>query len=101
MKQTGSNASNLLTGKTDNRVMSAKLALINAQSVRNKADMTVDYVVEHDFDIVCFTETWLSGNDAASIAAITPDGYDFRHLPRPNRRGGGVGILFKKQQPYY
>ena len=35
------------------------------------------------------------GNDAASIVAITPDGYDFRHLPRPNRRGGGVGILFK------
>ena len=95
MKQTGSNGSNLLTIKTDNRVMPAKLALINARSVCNKADMIVDYVVEHNFDIVCFTETWLSGNDAASIAAITPDSYDFRHLPRPNRRGGGVGILFK------
>ena len=94
-KQTGSNASNLLTIKTDSRAIPAKLALINARSVRNKADIIVDYVVEHDFDIVCITETWLSGNDAASIAAITPDGYDFRHLPRPNRRGGGVSILFK------
>ena len=36
-----------------------------------------------------------TGNDAATIAAITPDGYDFRHLPRRNRRGGGVGILYK------
>ena len=76
-------------------MMPAKLALINARSVRNKADIIVDYIVEHDFDIICFTETWLSGNDAATIAAITPDGYDFRHLPRRNRRGGGVGILYK------
>ena len=49
-------------------------------------------IVEHDFDIICFTETSLSGNDAATIAVITPDGYDFRHLRRRNRRGGGVGI---------
>ena len=95
MKRTCSNGSNLLTIKPDNHVMPAKLALINALSVRNKADIIVDYIVEHDFDIICFTETWISGNDSATIAAITPDGYDFRHLPRPNRRGGGVGILFK------
>ena len=75
--------------------MPAKLALINARSVRNEADSIVAYIVEHDVDIICFTETWLSGNDAATIAAITHDGYDFRHFPRPNRRGGGVGILFK------
>ena len=74
MKRTCSNGSNLLTIKPDNHVMPVK---------------------EHDFDIICFTETWLSGNDYATIAAITPDGYDFRYLPRPNRRGGGVGILFK------
>ena len=77
LKRTGSNTSNLLTirPKPDNQMMPAKLALINARSVRNKADIIVDYIVEHDFDIICFTEKWLSGNDAATIAAITPDGY--------------------------
>ena len=40
--------------------------------MRNKAEVIVDNIVEHDFDRICITETWLSGNDAASIAAITP-----------------------------
>ena len=70
MKQTGRNTSNLLTIKPDNQVMPAKLALIDARSVRIKADIIVDCIVEHDFDIICFTETWLSGNNAATIAAI-------------------------------
>ena len=40
-------------------------------------------------------ETWLTNNDASLISAIVPHGYKFQHLPRNDRRGGGVGVLFK------
>ena len=70
------------------------LALINTRSVRNKADTIYDYITECDFDVNCLTETWLTENDDAVVDDITPDGYNFRHLPRSDRRGGGVGVMY-------
>ena len=32
-----------------------KLCVINCQSTRNKADLLVDYVLEHDFDLVAMS----------------------------------------------
>ena len=71
------------------------LALINSRSVRNTAELIRDYIVDRDLDIVCITETWLSTSDTAVINALTPEGYNFRHLPRTDLRGGGVGMLYK------
>ena len=34
-----------------------KLCLLNARSVCNKADFLVDFVVDHNLDILCLTET--------------------------------------------
>ena len=42
------------------------------------------------------TETWLSGNDSAVIAALTPASHVLYHVPRPDRTGGGVGCLITK-----
>ena len=36
---------------------------INCQSVRNKTNEVVDYVKDHDVDIVALTESWLSDNE--------------------------------------
>ena len=74
---------------------STSLALINSRAVRNKAELIRDYIVDRDLDIVCITEKWLSTSDTAVINAITQEGYNFRHLPRNDRRGGGVGVLYK------
>ena len=57
------------------------LALINPRSVHSKAGTISDYINERDVDIICLTETWLNDNNDAVIDAITPDGYNFRHLP--------------------
>ena len=75
----------------------AKLALLNARSVRNKTDVITDYIHEHDLDIVALTEPWLTNDqkDTANIRKLTPDGYNFVHFPRSDRQGGGVGVLFK------
>jgi len=73
------------------------MCVLNAQSVCNKADILQDYFVENDLDIVAFTETWLTENDTESktIGDLKPDGFDFKHIPRPDRRGGGVALLYR------
>ena len=62
--------------------------------MRNKAEFIRDYTVDHDLEIVCVPETWLLTSDTAVINALTPVGYNLRHLPRSERRGGGVGVLY-------
>ena len=41
------------------------LALINARSVRNNAEIICDYITERDVDVIYLTGTWLSENDDA------------------------------------
>ena len=65
--------------------------LLNVRSLRNKGDFIIDYVHENDFDIFCLTKTWLT--DTCLTEALIPHGYGFHHLPRNDRRGGGVGVL--------
>ena len=65
------------------------------RSVCNKADFIIDYVTDHDIDVLCITETWLQSDNTASVSAITPRGYLFEHVARSNQRGGGVGVLFR------
>ena len=94
-QQTGVNNANLLTITPHNQVLTAKLCLINARSVCNKAELIVDYVTSHDIDIMCITETWLRSEDTASVSAVTPSGYHLEHVARSNGRGGGVSVLFR------
>lgn len=58
----------------------------------------MDYVVEHNLDILAITETWLNpgDQDAYHVSEICPAGYDFHHIPRADANGGGVGLLVKK-----
>ena len=77
--------------------MNAKFAVVNVRSVRNKADLIKEHVVEQNYDIVALTETWLTKDDQAEIYVLTASGYSLCHLPRANKRGGGVGVLFKSR----
>ncbi|KAI0207661.1 hypothetical protein LSAT2_007642 [Lamellibrachia satsuma] len=72
------------------------LALINARSIRNKATIRNEHIVEHKWDVFVITETWLSKNgDEATIAEVTPPGYTFQHVARASGRGGGVAIVHR------
>ena len=55
----------------------------------------IDFVCDNHLDVVGICETWLSPDDLAVIADMTPDGYIFKHVPRSNRRGGGIGLLHR------
>ena len=73
------------------------IGLVNCQSVVNKKDEIADYTRDFNMDIVALTETWLTGTetDQVVIGDVTPPGYVFNHIPRTNRKGGGVAILSK------
>ena len=98
-KQTGVDCANLVQLITPVSALdsctAARLGLLNVRSLRNKADVITDYACENDINILCLTETWLTDNDASLVSAIVPQGYKFQHLPLNDRRGGGVGVLFK------
>ncbi|XP_072033093.1 uncharacterized protein [Amphiura filiformis] len=70
--------------------------LINAQSICNKTDVLIDYIIEHDLQFVALTETWLSDSakHKKTVGDLKPAGFDFYHAPRQNRRGGGVGLIY-------
>ena len=74
-----------------------ELCLLNCQSVCNKAEVIVDYITEKKVDIFGLTETWLCEGEKHSsvIADLTPQGYDFVHIPRPTH-GGGVAIIHRQ-----
>ena len=71
----------------------SKFALMNTRSVSNKAQFVKDYIDDHGIDIVALTETWLS--DGEVVTDLTNGGHNLVHLPRKNRRGGGVGLLYR------
>jgi exonuclease III len=74
-----------------------KACVLNCRSVKNKACAIVDHIIDSDLDIIALTETWLSTleRDQRIIGELTPPGYIFHHVPRLNRKGGGVAVLCK------
>ena len=58
-----------------------------------------DSVVDNNIDLLSINETWLKNSPDSDyvVRDICPSGYDFLHVPRPNRHGGGVGVLFNNK----
>ena len=62
--------------------------------VRNKTLKINEDIIEHEWDVLAITETWLKKTgDEAIIAELTPPGYTFQHVARVSGRGGGVAIV--------
>ena len=65
---------------------------------QKKALLIKDYVVEHNYDLLAITETWLDSGDKDiyHVRKICSTGYVFHHIPRADSNGGGVGLPVKK-----
>ncbi len=69
----------------------------NAQSICNKTTTCSDYVIDHHADIMFLTETWMGGDtDKVVIGELSPPGYTFINIPRPNDCHGGIGVLHRQ-----
>ena len=72
------------------------VALINARSVKNKTLVINEEIIQHDWDILAITETWLKQTgDEAIVTELLPPGYTFHHVARSRGRGGGVAVVYR------
>ena len=77
-----------------------KLCVMNCCSMKENTRLPyiLDHVRDNKCDLVALTETWLSpdvSKNASVVQECADYGYKLLHIPRPTRRGGGVGILVK------
>ena len=83
--------------RSPNGQKSFNFGLMNAQSCRQKCAEIVHYITDNDLDILVITESWLFSYDNHIIGKLRPDGYEFLHLSREDRQGGGVAVIHKKK----
>ena len=72
-----------------------QLCVLNTQSMCNKSDEFVDFVLQNNLDLVAISETWFKPDDNLVPHECTPAGYSLHHIPRPKKTGGGVALLFR------
>jgi hypothetical protein len=67
--------------------------------VVNKSLDIHDLILEKELDVLCLTETWLKeAGDEPVIGELVPPGYTFTHRARrTGQRGGGVGLVYRRQ----
>ena len=70
---------------------------LNVRGIASKQDK-IKQMIEHcvkgsKVDVILLCETWLS----PFSPSISLPGYDFYHIDRSNKRGGGIGILVSNQ----
>ncbi len=90
---------NLAAVKKESVTPSFSCGLMNCQSACNMFAFLSNHIVEHNFDCVALTETWLSDieeNNKAVISGLVPVGYGIVHILRATR-GGGVAFIRRKQ----
>ena len=69
---------------------------INCHSIVNKtADFKIDLHTQN-VDIFALTETWLKEDDAITPMEMCPAGYASLSVPRTDRLGGGLALVFCK-----
>ena len=73
-----------------------KCGLLNIQSVGNKTIEIRSLINDEKIDILALTETWLGEYDQSKIMEMTPTTHTFVHVPRQEKKGGGVGLVISK-----
>ena len=68
------------------------LSVHNAQSIKNKEILIMDYIMENRIEACIVTETWLSEGD------FTKHNYNITVSNRQNRRGGGLALIYEANQ---
>ena len=71
----------------------AKIATLNARSLRSKTDIIKQIIIEDNIQILGLTETWLNDEETYIPRDICPNGFTILRADRSGRPGGGVAIL--------
>ena len=73
----------------------------NALKTRQKRTAIVDFIADHDVDIMIVSETWLrESGDESKCADLRPPGYKLYNFPRKlgttAKSGGGIALIVKQ-----
>src|SRR3989441_2981141 len=62
----------------------------------DKPAVLQEFLSDYSIDILALTETWLTPETLPStLNSLTPPGYSIIHSPRPQGKGGGLGLIFR------
>ncbi|EFX74950.1 hypothetical protein DAPPUDRAFT_108403 [Daphnia pulex] len=71
-------------------------SLVNARSLLSRSHIVQHHIIENNLDFVAITESWLPVEGGDEILRGTcPAGYSGLHVPRTDRRGGGVAVIYR------
>ena len=73
----------------------AKGGLLNTRSINENESSIYELITDNQLDFLALTETWCTDKSSISLGLIQPPGYFIIHLPCHDRRGGGVGFIFR------
>ena len=75
----------------------------NVRSIKNKDHILRQSILENNIDVSFVSETWLKELDSneedhawVDCCEINTNGLGFSSIPRKARRGGGIGLIYKK-----
>ena len=92
------NLENQQTGQSK-KCNKLKFGLVNARSINNKVEEIIDTIITNDIDVLAITESWLADTSTPSPAIVQIlkglHNFNFNSQPRPDKRGGGICVLFK------
>ena len=80
---------------TKRTFQAVKGRLLNTRSINEKESSICELITDNQLDLLALTETWCTDKSSVSLGLIQPPGYSVIHLPRQDRRGGGVGLLYR------
>ena len=94
----GVNVDNITVVRTVPKITEAentlKVCYLNARSVNNKSQQIAEHITDEQIDLCAVTETWLtSESNRVTLGNLTPEGYTLMHVPRKDKKGGGVAII--------
>ena len=74
-----------------------KFVTLNAQSIKNKDQLIVDYLINEHIDVAIITETSLKDTNDVLLQGceLNKNGYKITCSNRKNMQGGGVVLVYK------
>ena len=106
LRPSESNHNNLIRVEIDNVIILKQLernitiSVFNAQSIRNKEALILDHLLQYKVDLAVVTETWLMDTDRDKVwlqsSDVNKDIYSLSSSIRTCKRGGGVGLIHRK-----
>ena len=105
IKQTKIQPNNLVNIeiREDNKLVSnhIRIATVNTRSIKNKVELVLENSNLQNLDFLAVTETWLKDTDEdrawIETSQLESEELSFQTHNRQNKRGGGLGLLHRKE----